>query len=105
MYHVKVINRGVCTCSVLKMMNTYEVQLMNKMFRMLRVIVVNFKRIKERNSVTRFFVSKFFHQTTSPGPKRHAQEQLRIFSNISGVISIRNRIPGDEYTGKSIEIS
>jgi hypothetical protein len=57
-----------------------------------------------RNSVTRFFVSGFFQQTTSPGPNRHAQEQFRIFSNIRGFIRIRNRLPGDEYTGEAIRI-
>jgi hypothetical protein len=46
-------------------------------------------------------VSGFFHQTPSPGPNRHAQDRFRIFSNMRGVIRIRNRIPGDEYTGES----
>jgi hypothetical protein len=35
-----------------------------------------------------FFV---LHQkTTSPGPNRHAQKQVQIFSNIRGVIRSRN---------------
>jgi hypothetical protein len=38
----------------------------------------------------RFFVSGFFHQKTSPGPNRHAQEQFQIFSNIRGVIRVRD---------------
>jgi hypothetical protein len=46
----------------------------------------------------RFFVSCFLYQTTSPGPNRHAQKRYRIFSNIRGIIRIRNRLPGDEYT-------
>jgi hypothetical protein len=49
-------------------------------------------------------VSGFFRQTPSPGPNRHAQDGFRIFSNIRGVIRIRNRLPGDEYTGESIRI-
>jgi hypothetical protein len=48
----------------------------------------------------RFFVSGFFHQTTSPGPNRHAQERFRIFSNIRGVIRICYRLPDDEYMGE-----
>ncbi len=56
------------------------------------------------NSVTRFFGSSFFHQTPSPGPNRDAQDRFRIFSNIRGFIRIRNRLPGDEYTGESIRI-
>jgi hypothetical protein len=52
----------------------------------------------------RFFISGFFHQTTSPGPKEHAQKRFRIFPKIRGVIRIRNRLPGDEYTGESIRI-
>jgi hypothetical protein len=46
-------------------------------------------------------VSGFFHQTSSPGPYRHAQDRFRFFSNIRGVIRIRNRLPSDEYTGES----
>ncbi len=46
-------------------------------------------------------MSGFFHQTPSPGPNRHAQDRFRIFSNIGGVFRIRNRLPGDEYTGES----
>ncbi len=57
-----------------------------------------------RNSVTRFFVSGFLHQTPSPSPNRHAQDRFQIFSNIRRVIRIRNRLPGDEYTGESIRI-
>jgi hypothetical protein len=30
----------------------------------------------------------FFHQITSPGPKRHVRKRFRIFSNIRGVIHI-----------------
>jgi hypothetical protein len=52
----------------------------------------------------RFFVSGFFHQTTSPGPNRQAQELFRIFSYIRGVNRILNRLPADEYTGESIRI-
>jgi hypothetical protein len=50
----------------------------------------------ERESVTRFFATGFFHQTISPGPNRHVQEQFRIYSNIRGVIRICNRLLGDE---------
>jgi hypothetical protein len=57
--------------------------------------------LNERDSVTRFFFSGFL-LTTSPGPNRHVQEGFRIFSNIRGVIRIRNRLPSDEYTRKSI---
>ncbi len=46
----------------------------------------------------------FFYQTTSPGSSRQAQERFRIFTNIRGVIRIRNRLPGDEYTGELIRI-
>ncbi len=49
-------------------------------------------------------MSGFFHKTTSPGPNRRAQERFRIFSNIPGVIRIRNQLPGNEYTGESIRI-
>jgi hypothetical protein len=52
----------------------------------------------------RFFVSGFFHQKPTPGPNRYAQDRFRIFSNIRGVIRIRNRLPGDEYTEESIRI-
>jgi hypothetical protein len=38
------------------------------------------------------------------GPNRQAQERFQIFSNIRGVIRIRNRLPGDEYTRESIRI-
>jgi hypothetical protein len=50
------------------------------------------------------FHLQFFHQTTSPGPKGHAQKRFRIFPNIRGIIRIRNRVPSDEYTGESIGI-
>ncbi len=49
-------------------------------------------------------MSGFFNQTTSPRPNRHAQDRFRIFSNNRGVILIRNRLPGGEYTGESIRI-
>ncbi len=49
-------------------------------------------------------MSGFFHQTTSPDPNRHGQARFRIFSNIRGVIRIRNRLLGDEYTRESIRI-
>jgi hypothetical protein len=49
-------------------------------------------------------MSGFFHQATSTGPNRHAQERLQIFSNIRRVICIRNRLSGDEYTGELIRI-
>ncbi len=50
------------------------------------------------------FRVRFFHQTPSPGPNRHAEDRFRIFSNIRGVICIRNRLPSDEYTEESIRI-
>ncbi len=49
-------------------------------------------------------MSGFFHQTTSPGPNRQAQERFQIFSNIRGVIRIRNQLHGNEYAGESIRI-
>jgi hypothetical protein len=36
------------------------------------------------------FHVRFFHQTPSPGPNRHAQDRFQIFLNIRGVIRIRN---------------
>ncbi len=37
----------------------------------------------------KIFVSGFFHQTTSSGPNRQAQERFQIFLNIRAVIRIR----------------
>jgi hypothetical protein len=50
------------------------------------------------------FRVRFFYQTTSPGSNRQAQERFRIFYNIRGVIRIRSRLTGDEYTGELIRI-
>ncbi len=44
----------------------------------------------------------FFHEITSPGPKRHVQKQFRIISNIREVIRIHTWLPGEEYTSGSI---
>jgi hypothetical protein len=50
------------------------------------------------------FRVQFFHQTTFPDLNRHVQERFLIFLNFCVVILIRNRLPGDEYTGESIRI-
>ncbi len=40
-----------------------------------------------------------FHQTSSPSSigKADSQKRFRIFSNYSGIIRIRNRLPCDEF--------
>jgi hypothetical protein len=44
-----------------------------------------------KGTVSRDFSSPvFFHETTSPDPNGHAYKRFRFFSNIRGVIRIRN---------------
>jgi hypothetical protein len=67
----------------------------------LKLLVISVSLKEQCHEISRV---RFFRQTTSPGPNRHAQEPFRMFSNIRGVIRIRNRLTGDEYTGESIRI-
>jgi hypothetical protein len=57
-----------------------------------------------RDIVTRFFVVRFFHRTTSPGSSRHIPNREHIFSNIGGVISPMMNTPGIDKNplGKAI---
>ncbi len=43
-----------------------------------------------RGQCHEIFNFRFFQQTTSPGPDRYAQKRFVIFSNIRGVIRIRD---------------
>jgi hypothetical protein len=43
------------------------------------------------------FRLRLFHQTTSPGPCRHAPKQYRIFLIIRGVIRIRSHLPDPRF--------
>jgi hypothetical protein len=58
-----------------------------------------------KDSVTRFFVFGFLHQTTTPGLHRHVHKRCQMFFlTFRGVIQIRNSLSADEYTRESILI-
>ncbi len=44
----------------------------------------------KKDNVKRFFISSFFHQTTSPGLKGMSRNDFKLFANIRGVIYIGN---------------
>jgi hypothetical protein len=50
------------------------------------------------------FRLRFFHQQLLLVPIGMPRNDFEFFSNIRGVIRIRYRLPGDEYTGESIRI-
>jgi hypothetical protein len=68
-------------------------------------LTVHLSHLVLKGQCHEIFLPLVFFITTSLGPNRHAQKRFPILSNIRGVISIHNRLPGDEYTGELIRIS